>query len=411
MAFIDGQRTTLNIEQGRRVTDAEAKIALLDPQVTPLMTAFGTYGREYAHDKNGAVKVTGVPLMKRETINPEYTWWEDEVRDRVDAIDNAGGYTPGDTVLTVDDATIFFIGAEVFVPRTGEVMIVDAVGATDITVRRGIGTTAAALVDDDPLLTIGSVYPEGALSRQSKTTLEVKNFNYTQIFRTPFSVTRTNDKSKLWTENDYLYEMRKQGIEHLKDVERAFWFGARSEQVNATTGTPERTTGGIVNRITTNVVDAGGTLTEAEWESFLEQAFFSGNTEKYCFASPRVLSVVSQFATNKLEHISSDRDTITGLSIHEYQSAHGLLKIVRNPLFSEVDPTVLSAVVIDLPNLKYRFLTDSDTKLYEDIQENDRDGKKGEYISEVGIQLMLEQTHAVLKNVTSPNPPDLVGWN
>lgn len=401
MAFIDGQRTTLNIEQGRRVTDAEAKIALLDPQVTPLMTAFGTYGRDLAHKGNGIVEVQGVPLLKREAINPEYTWWEDTVRDRADAINFGAGYAPGDTALVVDDADVFFEGAEVYVPATGEVMIVDAIntGTNTITVRRGIGTTAAALADNDVLLVIGNVYPEGSLSRTSKTTLEVKNYNYTQIFRTPFSVTRTNNKSKLWTENDYLYEMRKQGIEHLKDIERAFWFGARSEQVNATTGTPERTTGGILNDITTNVTDAGGTLTESEWESFLETAFTNGATEKYIFCSPRTISVVSQFATNKLRHIKPGEDRVSGLSIMEWQSPHGLAKLVRNPLFSEVSSSVVSAVALDMQNIKYRFLSDSDTKLYEDIQENDRDGKKGEYISEVGIQTMLEQTHAKLINV------------
>src|SRR3972149_4685562 len=94
------QRTTGNIEQGRRVTDAEAKIALLDPQITPLMTAFGTYGREYAHKGNNVVEVTGAPLMKRETYNPEYTWWEDAVQDRSDQLD--GAITAVQTTITVD---------------------------------------------------------------------------------------------------------------------------------------------------------------------------------------------------------------------------------------------------------------------------------------------------------------------
>lgn len=220
-----------------------------------------------------------------------------------------------------------------------------------------------------------------------------------QIFRTPFSVTRTNDKSKLWTENDYLYEMRKQGIEHLKSMERAFWFGSRSEQLNPTSGTPERTTGGIFNRITTHVQSAGGTLTETEWENYLENAFESGSTEKYFFCAPRALSVISQFATNKIQHIKPGEDKITGLSIIEYQSPHGLAKLVRNPLFTEVGSAVASVVGLDMTNLKYRYLTDSDTKLYEDIQENDRDGKKGEYITEAGIQTMLESTHSILTDV------------
>jgi hypothetical protein len=403
MPFINDQRTTLNIEQGRRVTDAEPKIALLDPQITPLMAAFGNYGRDFAHKGNNSVEVTGVPLMKRETYNPRFDWWEDAVRDRADAINNVGGYLPGDTALVVDDADVFFAGAEVYVPSTGEIMIVDSVnvGTFTITVRRGIGTVAQALADDDILIVLGSVYPEGTLSRTSKTTLETNQYNYTQIFRTPFSVTRTLDKSKLWTENDYVYEMRKQGIEHLKDIERAFWFGSRSEQVNGVTGTPERTTGGIIGKITTNVESATGTLTEAEWEAFLEEAFQSGSTRKFAFCSPRALSVIAQFGTQKLQVNNPGSKIIYGLSVYEYLSPHGIVHLVRTPLFTEVPSSVVSVIVLDMENVKYRFLSDSDTKLYEDIQENDRDGKKGEYLTECGIQVMLEQTHAILTDVNA----------
>ena len=88
-----------------------------------------------------------------------------------------------------------------------------------------------------------------------------------------------------------------------------------------------------------------------------------------------------------------------GLSVYEYQSAHGVVHLVRTPLFTEVTSAVVSVVVLDMEQIKYRYLTDSDTKVMEDIQENDRDGRKGEYITETGIQVMLEQNHSVLTNV------------
>lgn len=54
--------------------DAEPKIALFDPQQTPLVSALFTIGREYNKDSDGRVQVGGVPIMKKVATNPRIDW-------------------------------------------------------------------------------------------------------------------------------------------------------------------------------------------------------------------------------------------------------------------------------------------------------------------------------------------------
>lgn len=403
MSVITGQRNTLNIEVGRIKKDAEPKIALFDPQATPLATAISTIGREYVKDTDGMVKVSGVPLMKKVTYNPRFDWWEDQLIAFKTNINNAGGYSAAATSIVVVDGTVFGAGDIVLVGRTNELMEVNGapVGNT-VTFRRGVGASGVGVVinNGDELVVIGNTYPEGSASRAARTTLEVNNFNYTQIMRTPVEITRTFMKTETYTEDDWKYEVKKSGVEHMKKIERTLFFGKKEQSVdvvNNASGNPKRTTGGILNFIQTNVFLASSVLTEFEWNAWLETALKNGSTYKYVFCAPRVLSVVSNFAQGRL--ITKQDDKIFGITIHEYQTPHGVVKLVREPIFDEQSATNGTAIALDLQNLKYRFLADSDTSFLDNRQNNDVDGQKGEYLTEFGLQFMLEKEASVMNGV------------
>lgn len=400
-----GQRDTLNIETTRKKTDAEPKIALFDPQSTPLVTALFTLGREYVKDADGRVKVGGVPLAKKVATNPRFDWWEDELIGLKSAVNLAAGYSASATSIVVDDGTIFGSNDVVLNSRTGEIIEIDSVATNTLTVRRGVGNsgTGVAMNDNDELVVIGSAYPEGASSLDSRSTLETNNFNYTQIQRTPVEETRTMSKTELYTEADWAHELKKQGIEHLKKLERMFWLGKREEStntVNNASGKPKRYSGGIIGQfISTNVTTFNGTMTEADFHSWLETALKNGSSMKWVFAAPRVLSVVSNFAHGRLQ--TKPGDKVYGLSIHEYLSPHGTVRFVRQPLFDEVTEYNGAMVALDLKNVKYRFLKDSDVSLLDNRQANDVDGRKSEYLSESGLQFMVEKEASLAKGITN----------
>ena len=317
-----------------------------------------------------------------------------ELSPRWDAVNFASGYNTSATSIVVDNGSYFRAGHIIRNTDTGEQMLVTAVSTNTLTVTRAFGSTAAAAItDNDSILIIGDASAEGADSPAVKTTQESKVTNYTQIFRTPFDVTETADASEMYGGRDLSYLRKKHGIEHKKDMERAFLFGEKKEDTSGTQ--PRRTTAGLNSYVTTNRTDASGALTEAEFETFCRSLFRYGSKKKTLFASPLVVSAINSWAGAKLQVVPSDKTF--GISISQYVTGHGTLNLVKHDLL-EQDYSGY-AFGVDTSNVMYRPLRDTSLKM--NIQDADSDTQKDEYLTEAGLQVNLEKTHAVLYGVTS----------
>ena len=375
-------RSTVSINQARRIVDMSKAIALLEPSKTPFLTLTSKISKKTAH-------------------NTEFNWLEDELQGRWDAVNAAAGYAAAITEIVVDTGTVFAAGDVVKVPRTGEALLVTAVDTNTLTVVRGYGVTAAAaIVDDDPLVVIGQTFLEGGLSATPKSVLTVTKSNYTQIFKTAIKVTKTQEATKLYGGADRAYQRKKKSIEHAIDISRTAWFGEKKQEISGET--VRRTTAGVLSLLGSSapVYDASGSLTEANFEKmFMEQAFQYGSKTKVLFASPRVISVINSWGKDKMQVDNMAKEY--GIAIMRYESAHGTLKIVREPLF---EGTVYGkmGVVLDLENVKYRPLNGRDTKMETNIQAPDEDSFKDQLITEAGFEVQLPKTHAILKGVDFP---------
>lgn len=381
MAQVTGVRDTNNILAAKMKIDMSEKIALLQPSATPL-----TVFMKRAAGSSQAAK------------NPKFSWMEDDLGARWDAINAAAGYASGITALDVDNGSYFTAGDQVKVPRTGEVLLVSSVSTNTLTVVRGFGTTAAAaLVDNDPLVIVGNVNEEGGLARVLKSTVEVEVFNYTQIWKTPFGVTNTQNATDMYGGQDLSYQQKKKGIEHMVDMERSFLFGEK--KLDTSGSHPKRTTGGLLTFTSANNYDAGGALTQSEFDqNVAEIAFRYGSSEKLLLASARLLSVINGWATGKLQIMQGEKTY--GLSVTKYVTPFGVLNIVYHPL---LEGAIYGGygVVLDVENIKYRPLQGRDTKLETNIQANDEDSRKDQYLTEAGLEVRLPKTHALITGVTS----------
>lgn len=56
-------------------------------------------------------------------------------------------------------------------------------------------------------------------------------------------------------------------------------------------------------------------------------------------------------------------------------------------------------VALDLNLIKFVYFTNGVLRAFDDIQENDRDGRKGEWLMEWGVQVNVPKAHAIIKNV------------
>jgi hypothetical protein len=383
MALIAGQRNTLNVDQTLRRLDIGSRIALLDAHQTPFLALMNR-----------------IPAQR--AVSPKFTNYEDTLQARTDTV--PGGALIGDPTITVANGGRFNVEDLVLATATKELMRVTLVAGNVLTVTRAVGSTAAAIGAGAQIYIVGSAAMEGDVSKQARSDTPTKVDNYTQIFRDPVDESGTALSSDFITDpHDWEYSKEKKAKEHASRIERAFWFGRPSEN-----GTPAvRTTGGFFHfQGATNASDAGGSWTESELWTAAPGLFAHGGTRKLAFAGAIPLSVVSQWAQGKVQMRPDDGRY--GLNITELQSPLGVLGLIHAPLFDDTVVYTGYMAVLDMDaNVKKRYLAGGvggsrDTHFVDNIQENDRDGKKGEYRSEVGFQIGQPSRHGYIYNITGP---------
>lgn len=399
MDYIVGEENTETIESTQLYPDIDDKIYILEPIDTPL-TAFLT---QIGKIRDGG-SYKGSALLKESAESFEFKEFEDQFSGIFDAVNNAAGYAANATAIVVDNSKIFAKYDIVKVVRTGEHFRINSIAYNThtLTVQRAFGTTAAAaILDNDVLMVVASAYEESAGKGQAISTKKVVQTNYTQIFRTPFGVSKTLDASKTYPGktrgSELQYQSTKNGIEHAKKIERAYWFGEKYEDTAGPDGEPVRSTGGIIEAIVAagNVYDmADEPLTLAAFTEFLQTyAFNYGSSQKKLFCGPAVLAAIESFAQDKLQ--LKQGDNTFGVAVRQYISAFGILDIVLHPDFKGEYAGM--GVVVDMKTLKHKVLRD--TRLNSNIQTNGDDKVIHEYLTECGLARVNFEKNAMIINV------------
>ena len=340
-------------------------------------------------------------ISKKGVSNAKFEWSTDEHIPTLDAINMSGGTWSTATVLTVDNGGYYGTNSLVQVQRTGEVLRVTAVSnsGNTITVEREWGSvvSAAALLDNDSLTILGGMAQEGATSENGRTTKKVFDYNLTEIKRSPFEFTNTELATDLYGEADLSYQARKKAAEHSVEIENAILFGARGSTytIGGSDGAMIRSTGGINEFISTNDSDFGGIFNMVTFFNFCEDVFRYGSEKKLFLAARSVVTNISLEAIKYLEMVPKD-DTF-GIDIVRLLTPHGVLMVTKHNLL-EGTTHGKYAYVLDMDNLGYRFLKGRDTKLKTNIQANDKDARKDEYITEFGLFRAHENTHGRITN-------------
>jgi hypothetical protein len=380
MATITGAMTTTNVLSDQLAIDLGDMIKLLEPDAAPL-TQFSRRA------------------SKSRTVATKFSWLEDQTKPRFDT--QAGGATNVATTVAVTNGAYFQQWDQVLNTRTGEQFRVDAVATNNLTVTRGIGSTAAAMNNGDELYIIGTAQPENDTSKPARSDVPAKVTNYTQIFRTPFEISGSLQASAFQASPaEWPRQARIKGIEHAKDIELSFLLGRKSLTTPGATET--RTTGGALSFITTNQTDAGGDLSEAEFNAFMLQVMRYGTKNKLALASGVGVSALNKFPASKQQTTNNERTY--GMDVTRFTSPFGGINLVYHPM---LEGTKYGGyiVVLDMDQVRYRFLgNDSvsrDTKVLPNRQPNDQDGTKSEYLSEVGLEFGLQRTHGVMTGITS----------
>lgn len=379
-----GVRTTANVATEQRAIDLSADIIELEPDSTPLTVLTKSISKSGAKD----VKVQ---------------WEESELGARATAINAGAGYASGITALVVDDGSIVPAGNIITCPRTKEIMYVSSVSTNTLTVIRGFaGSTAAALVDDDPMFVIASAAEEYSLVPEPQSNNPVNVFNYLQIFRKSLGASGTWMSSDNQTKPlDWKWQHKQLAIEHAKDIELALMFGQKGQTTGAN-GRPVWTTAGIDAFITNHRQAVGGALTQPDLDSWMLGLCRYGD-KKTVLSSGLVLQAVNNMAVGKLEVIQGAETY--GLRVTEYIGPHGVLNLIRHPLL-ENGIWGGYAFALDMKRrVEFKYLDGGDgpsrdTKLLTNRQEPGRDGQIDELLTQAGLLLASPKAHGALTGVT-----------
>ena len=335
------------------------------------------------------------------TDDPEFKNFRDELPERKLTVDGAVASASTTTITTdAGNDNLFAVAGTILVnSETGEVMRVTADStATGLTVERNIGGTNHTIADGASLFISGSAFEEGASSPTGVSFDATVATNYTQIFRTAFKVTETLRATNLRT-GDKEDEMATKALKlHMQDIERAMFFGKKHES-NGTSAQPRRFTGGLTNAIS-NVLDrstASGGMTEDQFDrALIEDIFAFGSKQKIMFCGAKVAGHLQKFGKDRWAPTVVEGSY--GVNLTSYNTFAGDLMVHLHPQFRQVPGMENAAIIIDFPYLKYRYLDGRDTALLRDRQNADEDAVKHEFLTECGLEMLQDKTHAYIKN-------------
>ena len=301
------------------------------------------------------------------------------------------------------------------------------------TTRTGVNNAATDNFGKSVVI-IGTANAEGGRSGTGITVAPINPTNFTQIFRAAFAISRTALKGGLEYDKSGPYKTLRfeNGLRYMMEMEKAFIFGQK-HTVNVTdpdTGesTPETKTGGVIYHleqweaadsiyrggtgaaaVTSNadsdkrIIDCAGTLTKSDFNTYLSRVFKKTNDksyEKLCLCGGKFLETINTLYERQVTKsvMLEESSTKSKFIVHSLETLRGTVHFKTHPILDNDTDTEDWGLFLDLGNLSYRPLTDSDTTFLKGRQETDRDGRKDEWIGEAGMQCLFPESHMLIQN-------------
>lgn len=398
---------------------------------------------------NGMMPLTGIlSMMPDESVDdPEFNWWTESITGVSGAV--TGVYT--NVGLTSAYTSGGVLGQPLFIKvaeaeadqvRAGHQVLlrdasnpdVDVNAKVEEVVKNGASSYLAVrlleaddnsasndLSDCDRFMVIGNINPEGGEMPDAIAINPTKHYNYTQIFRTPLSLTRTARLTRLRTPQEY-QKAKSEALEmHGIEIEHASWWSVRTERVGDN-GKPERTTSGFIPWLKANAAtNLFNYATNTDYSGFnwrtggerwldesLEVIFRYGGSDKIAICGSGALLGIQQLAKASGNIQLQPGAPAYGIKVLTWITAFGVIHLKTHPLFSYETTTRNMMVVLEPKNLRYRYITDTTfygTPNFEkgNVGRGRIDGTDEEYLTECGLEFHHPQTGGILNNVGVDN--------
>jgi len=395
---------------------------------------------------NGDAPLTAIlsKLNEQKVDDPQYYWWTQGLPAQGGAI--TASYTDsilsaaagdasvsGDTIYckVAEETADHFRAGHVAMLRYTSDYEVDVRGKVTSVYKNGANSYVAVklienddnsstygISDCDRILVVGNMNPEGSAMPDAIAYDPVKLYNYTQIFRTPLSITRTARLTRLRTGDAYKKAKREALELHSIEMEKAFLWGVRYEGTGDN-GKPERSTWGVIPFIVGNSGIVSDFTTQTDWTNTtwltdgeewldyqLEQIFRYGGDERLAFCGSGVILAINKLVKEYGTYNFTPKTTSYGIKVMEWVTPFGVIHLKRHPLFSYEVTNRYSMVIIEPKDLTYRYITDTTFFPDPDKQNTGRgriDGTDEDYLTECGLELHHPQKFGYLNGFNQDN--------
>lgn len=365
---------------------------------------------------NGTAPLTAILSKgKSERVNdPEFAWWEEELNALRLQINFGTGYATSATTLVVDSGNadqlapgdVLLVEAAVTTAYAHEILVVSSVtdSTTFVVKRNQAGTTAATIANDVYLTKIGTVFAEGTTSPDARGRNPEKLYNYAQIFKTSYEITETAKLTKARTGDPLKNDKKRRMFDHSTAQEFAWLFGKRYETTGSN-GKPLRFTGGILYMLSQYASTRIKAFTTSPTEDTLLDAIYpiwdydsDAGTDRLCLAGNGFLNNLNKLAKNANSTRINFNGFVNlyGMRLQRWIFPQGEIYVKTHPLFNTHGRFTNDAVVLDPSILCYRYMRD--TKNQDNIQANDADEQKGQWLTEAGLEMHHAKTSTWLSN-------------
>ena len=350
-------------------------------------------------------------MKKESTDDPEINWWDEQNQIVRVACNYSTGYDSSDNTIEIDSGGLALKAGDILQIEEGaesatyayEHARVSSVTDDDtIVLVRGIsGTTKGNITDNTYLTKIGSAYEEGTTSPDGTSRNPTKHTNYCQIFKTAVEITNTADKTNARTGDAWKNDKLRKAFDHSVAIELALMFGVANESTGSGSK-PIRYMGGLRNFISTNNKVYTTSPTEDDLLDTIHPVFdYDGGgagDERLVLAGNGFLNNLNRLARNS----SSSRINFQGvfkeygMNLQKWILPQGVLGVRTHPLMNTHSLFKNSAFILNPKGLIWRPLRD--TKFMDNIQANDKDSRKGQWLTESTLEVQHENTMAYLGN-------------
>lgn len=368
---------------------------------------------------NGQAPLTALMarMKSQSTDDAEFSWWEEELNALRLTMGNGTAYSSSDTSLVVTsnvsaDARDCVAGDIFLVEKTltsaydNEIIIVSSVtDSSHVVFKRGqLGTSAATIGVAATMTKIGNVFEEGSGSPSAASRNPTKLYNYTQIFKTTYNLTNTAKTTKLRTGDPVAVDKKRKMFDHAVTLEMAAIFGKRFEGTGAN-GKPLRTTGGLLYMMSQYAPEMITVFATTPTESTFTDAVYKvfnydsgAGSERIVLAGNGALNSLNRLAATQSRTRVNFDGTIKlyGMELQKWILPQGTLYVKSHPLFNNHTRFTNELLVIDPTCLVAR--PKRATLAQENIQANDADEVKGQWLTEEGFEIRHLKTMAWLSN-------------